>query len=84
MFVSVSISVNILCFQDPCEYVTEVNVHSSCEIEDFVEARLCKLCVVLRSRVLRVVCAHSGYRSNIYRIHRFPVAFRLLLGIVYG
>ena len=32
--------------------------HSSCEIENFVETHLCKLCVILRSRVLRVVCTH--------------------------
>ena len=33
---------------------------SSCDIEDFVETHLCKLavCVILRSRVLRVVCPH--------------------------
>ena len=31
-------------------------VYSSCEIEYFVETHLCKLCVILRSRVLRVVC----------------------------
>ena len=29
--------------------------HSSCEIEDFVETHTCKLCVILRSRVLRRV-----------------------------
>ena len=29
----------------------------SCEIEDFVESRLCKPCVMLRSRVLR--CAYA-------------------------
>ena len=32
-----------------------IEVHSSCEIEDFVETHLCKLCVcsvILRSRVL--------------------------------
>ena len=33
-----------------------IKIHSSCEIEDFVETHLCKLCVILRSRVLRVVC----------------------------
>ena len=34
-------------------------MHSSCEIEDFVETHLCKLCVILRSRVLRVSCVSS-------------------------
>ena len=34
-----------------------------CEIEDFVETHLCKLCVILRSRVLLGVCPHQGYRS---------------------
>ena len=32
--------------------------HASCDIEYFVETHLCKLCVILRSRVLRVVCPH--------------------------
>ena len=40
-----------------------MKIHSSCEIEDFVETHLCKLCAILRSRVLRVVCPHQGYRS---------------------
>ena len=39
-------------------YITKIKMHSSCEIEDFVENHLCKLCVVLRSRVLRVVSPH--------------------------
>ena len=30
----------------------------SCELEYFVETHLCKLCVILRSRILRVVCPH--------------------------
>ena len=33
-------------------------IHSSCEIEHFVETHLCKLCVILRSRISRVVCPH--------------------------
>ena len=42
----------------------KIKIHSSCEIEDFFETNhLCKLCVILRSRVLRVVCPHEGYRS---------------------
>ena len=40
------------------EYIIKIKIHSSCEIEDFVETHLCKLCVILRWRVLRVVCAH--------------------------
>ena len=36
----------------------KIKIHSSCEIEYFVETHLCKLCVILRSRVLRVVCPH--------------------------
>ena len=35
-----------------------MKIHSSCKIEDFVETHLCKLCVILRSRVIRVVCPH--------------------------
>ena len=31
-----------------------MKIHSSCEIEDFVETHLCKLCVILRSRVLEL------------------------------
>ena len=36
----------------------KIIIHSSCEIEDFVETHICKLCVILRSRVLRVVCPY--------------------------
>ena len=39
-------------------YIKKIKIHSSCEIEDFVETHLCKLCVILRSRALRVVCPH--------------------------
>ena len=33
-------------------YITKIKIHSSCEIEDFVETHLCKLCVILRSRAI--------------------------------
>ena len=39
-------------------YIIKIKIHSSCEIEDFVETHLCKLCVILGSRALRVVCPH--------------------------
>ena len=29
-----------------------MKIHSSCDIEDFVETHLCKLCVILRSRLI--------------------------------
>ena len=29
-------------------YIIKIKLHSSCEIEDFVETHLCKLCVILR------------------------------------
>ena len=35
--------------------IIKTKIHSSCEIEDFVETRLCKLWVILQTRVLRVV-----------------------------
>ena len=38
--------------------ITNIKIHSECEIEDFVETHLCKLCVMLRSRVLLGVCPH--------------------------
>ena len=36
-------------------YLIKIKIHSSCEIEDFVETHLCKLCVILRPRVLLCV-----------------------------
>ena len=49
----------ITCLTAPLSYVsdnTRIKIHSSSEIEDFVETHLCKLCVILRSRVLLGVC----------------------------
>ena len=42
-------------------YIIKIKIHSSCEVQYFVETHLCKLCVILRSRVLRVVCPHITY-----------------------
>ena len=41
-------------------YILIINkkIHSSCKIEDFVETHVCKLCVILRSRVSLGVCPH--------------------------
>ena len=41
-------------------YMCVLYIHSSCEIEYFVETHLCKLYVILLSRVLRVVCRRSA------------------------
>ena len=45
--------------------IIKLEIHSICEIEYFVETHLCQLCVILRSRELRLVCPHEGYRSAI-------------------
>ena len=51
--------------------IIQIKMHSSCEIEDFVETHLCKLCVMLRSRVVRVVSPHEGYigRRLVLEVH---------------
>ena len=56
------------------ENIIKIKIHSSCEIEDFVETHLCKLCVILRSRALRVVWPRprSGSES-------LSIAYNLLL-----
>ena len=52
-----------------------MKIHSSCEIEDFVETHLCKLCVILRSRALRArkyIYDHSFFRG--FGQEFFPVS----------
>ena len=39
-------------------YFIKIKIHPSCEVETFVETRLFKLGVILRSRVLLGVCPH--------------------------
>ena len=36
--------------------IIKIKIHSRCEIEYFVETRLCKLCVILRYRPPQVKC----------------------------
>ena len=55
---------------------TNIKIFSSCEIEIFVVTHLCKLCVILRSRVLRVVCLYSGYTS-VTPLCNYSVAIRV-------
>ena len=46
--------------------IIKIKIHSSRDIEDFVETHhLCKLYVILRSRVLLGVCPHQRHRSAI-------------------
>ena len=35
-------------------YNVQITIYYRCEIEDFVETRLCKLCVLLGSRHIRI------------------------------
>ena len=37
-------------------FIVKIKIHSSCEIEDFVETQLCKLCVILPDRAYYWVC----------------------------
>ena len=55
--------VGMLSHDSGTRYIIKIKIRLSCEIEDFVKTHLCELCVIRRSRVLRVVCPHEGYRS---------------------
>ena len=52
----------------------KIKMHSSCEIEDFVEAHLRKLRVILPSRVLLGVCPHEDAGR------RLPLELQLVPG----
>ena len=47
-------------------YIIKNKIHSSCEIEYFVETHLCKLCVILRSRgvIYNLVSAPAKFRGG--------------------
>ena len=54
-------------------HIIKIKMHSSCEIEGFVETHFCKLCVILRSRVLRVMCPHYDiYHTQLKHIMHPP------------
>ena len=69
-------------------YTIKIKIHSSCEIEYIVETHLCKLCVILRSRVLRVVCLYHNttwymkqllvYITPVYNTSNLPCCCGLL------
>ena len=52
-----------------------MKIHPSCEIEYFDETHLCKLCVILRSRVLRVVCISQRVLDNYTHLGCFEKSF---------
>ena len=43
-----------------CAAIIEKKIHSSCEIEDFVETHLCKLCVI--QKIARIMGCVSSLR----------------------
>ena len=47
--------------------IIKIKIHSSCEIEDFVETHLCKLCVILR---------RSMSYTSVDVLHRFYVTIK--------
>ena len=60
----------------------KIKIHCSCEIEYFVEAHLCKLCVILRSRVLRmcVLIKDIGRRLPLQIQCSYQDQIRMMLG----
>ena len=52
------ITILAIFLQNTTRGIIKIKLHFSCEIEYLVETHLCKLCVILRSRVFRVVFPH--------------------------
>ena len=51
-------TLQLLHVLNQCENSVKMNIHTTSEVGDFVQTHFCKLCGILRSRVLRVVCPH--------------------------
>ena len=61
------------------KFIIKIKIHSSCEIECFVETHLCKLCVILRSRVLRVyMLSATGWFIGEY-VSRLGLSYQLVI-----
>ena len=52
------------CVQQLHRYIIKTKIHSSCEIEDFVETHLCKLCVI-DAPITRVTGCASSLRIQV-------------------
>ena len=67
-----------------------MKIHSSCEIEYFVETHLCKLCVILRSRMMiqrqNKVLTRSGHGASMQHmaVPTVRVAYGYMLVLEFG
>ena len=52
-----------------------MKTHSSCEIEDFVETHLCKLCVILRSYIYKYIYTVAATMTQVHPAHVMAHAF---------
>ena len=64
-------SIRLISRADIYIYIIKMKIHSSCEIEDFVETHLCKLCVILRSRAYIYICTtQTSVSQCVYPVAR--------------